>query len=51
MCLRLDAALDLELDVTKHYTGQYFYDEAAGLAYATGIDVKVSTRTTIERWK
>jgi len=34
----LDAALDLELMVTRSYTGQYFFEEARGLSDAAGID-------------
>lgn len=34
----LDVALDLELDVTRLYTGEYFFQEAKGLADATGLD-------------
>ncbi|WAR12323.1 DCD1A-like protein [Mya arenaria] len=34
----LVAALDLELTITRKYTGNYFFEEAQGLADATGVD-------------
>ncbi|KAL4234138.1 hypothetical protein ACF0H5_005791 [Mactra antiquata] len=37
--LGLTAALDLEIRLTKRYTGDYFYEEAQGLADATGVDL------------
>ncbi|XP_025105815.1 protein dcd1B-like [Pomacea canaliculata] len=36
----LDVALDLELLATDKYTGDYFFEEARGLAEAAGIDYK-----------
>ncbi|KAK3083855.1 hypothetical protein FSP39_004201 [Pinctada imbricata] len=36
----LDAALDLELDVTREFTGKYFFEEAQGLADGSGVDLK-----------
>lgn len=43
-CCRLDAALDLEYDVTKQYTGSYFEEEIKGLADASGADEKTIRR-------
>ncbi|KAH3769045.1 hypothetical protein DPMN_170292 [Dreissena polymorpha] len=40
----LDAALDLELTITRPYTGRYFAEEAQGLADATGVDFKMIER-------
>ena len=45
---RLDAALDLELTITRPYTGRYFAEEAQGLADATGVDFKVLQRSFTE---
>ena len=42
----LDVALDLEIDVTRKYTGQYFFDELKGLADASGVDYKVRSSIT-----
>lgn len=41
---RLDAALDLEYDVTKQYTGSYFEEEIKGLADGSGVDEKTIRR-------
>ena len=41
---RLDAALDLEYDITKQYTGSYFEEEIKGLADASGADEKTIRR-------
>jgi hypothetical protein len=41
---RLDAALDLEYDITKQYTGSYFEEEIKGLADASGADEKTVRR-------
>jgi len=40
----LDAALDLTYDLTKHYTGPYFFEELAGIANASGVDYKMLLR-------
>lgn len=45
--LRLDVALDLELLATDKYTGDYFFEEARGLAEAAGIDYKVEKSENI----
>ena len=37
---RLDAALDLEYDITSGFTGSYFEKEIKGLADASGADEK-----------
>ena len=42
-CIRLDEALDYEIDVTDKYSGSYFLEEIKGLADATGLDYKVHT--------
>ena len=42
----LDVALDAELDVTGPFTGAYFFEEARGLADATGLDIKVKESNT-----
>ena len=41
---RLEAALDLEYDITKKYTGSYFEEEIKGLAAASGADAKTIRR-------
>lgn len=41
---RLDAALDLEYDITKQYTSSYFEEEIKGLADASGADEKTIRR-------
>ena len=41
---RLDAALDLEYDITNLYTGSYFEQEISGLAAASGVDEKTIRR-------
>lgn len=43
----LDVALDLEIDVTRKYTGQYFFDELKGLADASGVDYKKLERVQL----
>lgn len=40
----LDVALDAEIDVTRPFTGEYFFQEAKGLADATGLDYKMILR-------
>ncbi|KAL3855217.1 hypothetical protein ACJMK2_014437 [Sinanodonta woodiana] len=35
----LDEALDLEIAITRRYTGEYFFEEARGLSDASGVDV------------
>eukprot|EP00056_Hartaetosiga_gracilis_P018864 m.12224 g.12224 ORF g.12224 m.12224 type:complete len:441 (-) comp7141_c0_seq1:1530-2852(-) len=40
----LDAALDLTMDATRPFTGDYFYQEMQGMADATGLDVKLIER-------
>ena len=40
----LGVALDLTADVTKKYTGDYFFDEMRGLADGAGIDYKTVLR-------
>ncbi|XP_045191450.2 protein dcd1B-like [Mercenaria mercenaria] len=40
----LDVALDLEIDVTRPYTGEYFFEEAKGLADATGLNYMMILR-------
>ena len=40
-CIRLDVALDYEIDITDKYSGSYFLEEIKGLADATGLDYKV----------
>lgn len=40
-CIRLDVALDYEIDITDKYSGGYFLEEIKGLADATGLDYKV----------
>lgn len=39
--IRLDVALDYEIDITGKYSGSYFLEEIKGLADATGLDYKV----------
>lgn len=39
---RLDVALDLEVDITRKYTGKYFFEEAQGLSDGSGVDLKVN---------
>lgn len=41
---RLDAALDLEYDITNRYTGSYFEQEIKGLAASSGADVNTIRR-------
>ena len=36
----VDGACDLTAQITKKYTGQYFFDEMRGLAEAAGVDYK-----------
>jgi hypothetical protein len=43
----LDVALDAEIDVTRPFTGEYFFQEAKGLADATGLDYKVKVSDVI----
>ena len=38
--IRLEAALDLEYEVTREYTGKYFEEEISGLADASGLSEK-----------
>lgn len=42
--LGLDAALDLLIDVTKPFTGDYVYEEMRGIADAADVDYKTLTR-------
>ena len=39
---RLDVALDLETDITRQYTGDYFFEELHGIADASEVNYKVS---------
>lgn len=41
---RLEAALDLEYDITSEFTGSYFEEEIKGLADASGADEKTIRR-------
>ncbi|XP_061188063.1 prolyl 4-hydroxylase subunit alpha-2-like [Saccostrea echinata] len=36
----LEKALDLELDITRKYSGSYFFEEAQGIADGCGIDLQ-----------
>lgn len=36
----LERALDLELSITKKYSGSYFYEEAQGISDGSGLDVQ-----------
>ena len=38
---RLERALDLELSITRKYSGSYFYEEAQGIADGSGVDLQV----------
>jgi hypothetical protein len=40
--LSIDVALDLEVDITRKYTGKYFFEEAQGLSDGSGVDLKVN---------
>lgn len=42
--LGLEVALDLNIAITKTYTGKYFYEELNGLADASGVDIKIIER-------
>eukprot|EP00948_MAST-09A_sp_MAST-9A-sp1_P004194 g4194.t1 len=42
--LGLDVALDLTADVTRKYTGEYFFDQMRGMADATGVEYKTILR-------
>ena len=44
MLFRLEAALDLEYDITSRYTGSYFEKEIKGLADASGVNEKTIRR-------
>lgn len=33
--------MDLELSITKKYSGSYFYEEAQGISDGSGLDVQV----------
>ena len=41
MFFSLDAALDLELEITRKYSGTYFFEEAKGLSEGSGADLQV----------
>lgn len=40
----LAVALDLTYEITKHYTGQYFFDEMKGLSDANGFSYETIRR-------
>jgi len=40
----IEVALQLFVDMTRPYSGEYFYDELQGIADASGIDVKLLQR-------